>query len=87
MIAQPMTTQILIRLPEAIADRLKAAVPARQRNRFVAQLIEVALIERERALGAIADAVTAEERDSTALRGELTAWERSTLTDGLEPSL
>ena len=87
MFAQPMTTQILIRLPEAIADRLKADVPARQRNRFVAQLVEVALIERERALGAIADAVTAEERDSTALRGELTAWERSTLTDGLDSSL
>ena len=74
--------QILIRLPQEVADRLKAVIPARQRNRFVAHLVERALLEQERALGAIADAVTAEENESPTLRADLDAWQRAGLADG-----
>ncbi len=78
-----MAAQILIRLPEEIANRLKAAVPPRQRNRFVAQLVEKALADRERALGQIADAVTADERQDDLIRRELSAWGTSTIADRL----
>jgi hypothetical protein len=41
------TQQILIRLPEDVAAKLNAAVPARQRNRFVAELVATAVAPYE----------------------------------------
>ena len=38
-----MTTQLLVRLPEEVARRLKRHVPARRRSAFVGRLIEQAL--------------------------------------------
>ena len=74
---------ILIRLPEEIANRLKALVPPRQRNRFISELVEKAVSEHEGKLAAIADAVTAEDRQSEAISSELAAWEKTTVSDGL----
>ena len=42
------TQQILIRLPEDVAARFKAAVPARQRNKFVADLVARAVSRAKR---------------------------------------
>ena len=81
-----MSTQILIRLSDEIAERLKAVIPARKRNQFVVQLVEKALVDREHELGKIADAVTTEERESKPIQDELAAWERSTIVDGLDES-
>ena len=77
------TQQILIRLPEDIAARLKTVVPPRKRNKFVADLVTAAIVHHEEKLGRIAAAVTAEERKSPKLREETRAWE-ATIADGLE---
>ena len=77
------TQQILIRLPEDIAVRLRAVVPPRKRNQFVADLVTTAIVRHEEALGRIAAAVTEEERKSPKVRQETREWE-STLGDGLE---
>ena len=78
---------ILIRLPEEIANRLKAVVPPRQRNRFVSELVEKAVVEHERKLAVIADAVTAEDRQDEAILSEFAAWEKTTIADGLNGPL
>lgn len=77
------TQQILIRLPEDIAARLKTVVPPRKRNKFVADLVTAAIVHHEESLGRIAAAVTAEERKRPKLREETRAWE-ATIADGIE---
>ena len=77
------TQQILIRLPDDIALRLKAVVPPRKRNKFVADLVTAAIVHHEEKLGRIAAAVTEEERKSPKLRQETREWE-ATLADGME---
>lgn len=77
------TQQILIRLPEDIAARFKAAVPARQRNKFVADLVARAVARQEDELTRIAVAVTDEERCNPELAQEMRDWE-ATIDDGME---
>jgi len=77
------TQQILIRLPEDVAARFKAAVPARQRNRFVADLVARAVALQEDELTRIAVAVTDEERRNPELAREMRDWE-TTIGDGIE---
>ena len=76
-----MSNSFLVQLPDEIATRLRATVPPRQRNRFIADLVAQALAHQEDELARIADEVTEEERDP-ALRHELGAWERETIRDG-----
>ena len=54
--------QILIRLPEDVAARFKAVVPARQRNKFIAELVASAVAQHEDALAKIAVSVTNDEK-------------------------
>jgi hypothetical protein len=77
------TQQILIRLPEDVATRLKAVVPARKRNKFVANLVASAIADHEHKLGKIAAAVTAEEKNNARLRQETREWE-ATVSDGIK---
>ena len=77
------TQQILIRLPEDVAARFKAAVPARQRNKFVADLVARAVARQEDELTRIAAAVTDEERGNPELAQEMRDWE-ATIGDGME---
>ena len=77
------TQQILIRLPEDVAARFKAAVPARQRNKFVADLVARAVARQEDELTRIAAAVTDEERRNPELAQEMRDWE-ATLGDGMK---
>ncbi len=77
------TQQILIRLPEDIAARLKAVVPPRQRNKFLADLVTTAIVHHEEKLGRIAAAVTEDERKNPKLRQETREWE-VTIADGME---
>ena len=76
------TQQILIRLPEDVAARLKAVVPARQRNKFVADLVARAVARHEDELAKIAAAVTDEERRNPELAQEMRDWE-ATVGDGI----
>jgi len=77
------THQILIRLPEDVAARFKAAVPARQRNKFVADLVARAVARQENELTRIAAAVTDEERRNPELAQEMRDWE-ATIDDGMQ---
>jgi hypothetical protein len=73
--------QILLHLSEDIARRFKQAVPARQRSRFVEQLIQEALpSEDDDPLYRIALEVQQDE----ALNAEMAEWERTGVSDGLE---
>ena len=77
------TQQILIRLPEDVAAKLKAAVPARQRNKFIAELVATAVARYEDDLAKIAAAVTDEETRNRKIAQETRDWE-ATIGDGLE---
>ncbi len=71
--------QILAHIPDDLATRFKAAVPARQRSAFIADLLRKALPEEEDALYHLAVAV---EQDQ-ALNEGLKDWD-ATVADGLE---
>jgi hypothetical protein len=77
------TQQILIRLPDEIAAKFKAAVPARQRNKFVAELVATAVARHEDNLAKIATAVTNEEKRNPKIAQEMRDWD-ATVGDGLE---
>ena len=77
------TQQILIRLPEDVAARFKAVVTARQRNKFVADLVARAVARQDNELARIAVAVTDEERRNPELAQEMRDWE-ATIGDGME---
>lgn len=77
------TQQLLIRLPEDLAVRFKAAVPARQRNKFVADLVASAMARQDDDLTRIAVAVSEDERCNPELAQEMRDWE-ATLGDGME---
>ena len=76
------TQQILIRLPEEVAARLKAVVPPRQRNKFVSDLVATAIARHEDELAKIATAVTNEEKRNPKIAKETRDCE-ATIGDGL----
>jgi hypothetical protein len=65
-------------IPDAVAHRFQAAVPARQRSRLVTRLIEHELSERDDSLAA---ACRAANRDQTLVR-EIGEWQA--FDDGIE---
>jgi len=75
--------QILIRLPEDVAARFKAVVPARQRNKFIAELVATAVAHHEDELAKIAVSVTNDEKRNPKIARETSDWE-ATVGDGLE---
>ena len=78
-----MPTSILIRLPEEVASRFRSLIPARQRNKFLADLVAKAVADQESDLEKIAAAVTLEESNDRELQQELADWQQ-TNADGLD---
>ena len=78
-----MPTSMLIRLPEEVASRFRSLVPARQRNKFLADLVAKAVADQESDLEKIAAAVTLEESNDRELQHELADWQQ-TNADGLD---
>ena len=78
-----MPTSMLIRLPEEVASRFRSLVPARQRNKFLADLVAKAVADQESDLEKIAAAVTLEESNDRELQQELADWQQ-TNADGLD---
>ncbi|MBA2652858.1 MAG: hypothetical protein H0U73_11400 [Tatlockia sp.] len=70
--------KILISIPDNIANRMRAAIPQRQRSKIIVKLIEKEVERREKALYECALAV---EKDA-ALNKEMKEWD-SALQDGL----
>ncbi len=75
--------QILIRIPEEVAARLKAVVPPRKRNKFVSQLVIDALEDYDQKLAGIAAQVTAEEQSDPERMQEIADWD-VTVGDGID---
>ena len=76
------TQQLLVRIPEELARRLKRQVPARGRIAFVQRLLEQALApegSEDDPLYLAAMAVEADEQ----LSAEITEWD-GTIADGLK---
>jgi predicted transcriptional regulator len=77
------TTQVLIRLPDALVRRFKHNVPARQRSKFIQRLLEEALPPED---GSDDDplyqAALAVEKEHE-LAAEMAEWEVATIDDGL----
>jgi len=71
--------KVLISLPDQLASRLRAAIPARQRSKVITSLIEAEIKKREKTLYECALAV---ENDA-ALNKEMAEWD-VTLNDGLK---
>jgi metal-responsive CopG/Arc/MetJ family transcriptional regulator len=74
---------LLVRLPEALVRRFKRTVPARQRSKFVEQLLEQALppdeVDDSDPLYQTALAVEQDE----VLAAEMEEWEAATIGDGI----
>ena len=69
--------QLLLQIPNELAERFKQAVPARQRSRFVAKLLEQALPAEESPLYL---AALEAERDQ-ALGKEMREWREGLMGD------
>ena len=78
-----MPTSMLIRLPDDVVSRFRSLVPARQRNKFLADLVVKAVADQESDLEKIAAAVTLEESNDRELQQELADWQQ-TNADGLD---
>ena len=70
--------RITLSIPDAVARRFQAAVPARQRSRLVTRLLERELSDRDDSLAA---ACRAANRDK-ALAREIDEWQ--SFDDGVE---
>jgi len=75
--------QLLVRLPEDLARRLKRRVPARKRSAFVQQLLEQALPADEGEDDPLYRAALDVERDER-LATEMAEWD-AVVGDGLMP--
>lgn len=75
------TRQLLVRLPEELARRLKRRVPARSRSAFVQRLLEQALPPDEGDDDPLYRLALAVEQDEQ-LAAEMAEWD-STAGDGL----
>lgn len=70
--------KVLISMPDHIAQRMRSAIPSRQRSKVIVKLIEKEIERREQALYECALAV---EKD-IALSQEMNEWD-ATVGDGL----
>ena len=77
--------QLLVRLPEDLARRLKRRVPVRKRSAFVQQLLEQALPLDEGEDDPLYRAALDVERDEL-LAAEMAEWD-ATVGDGLTPEV
>jgi hypothetical protein len=71
--------QLLLHIPDGIAERFKQVVPVRQRSAFVAGLLEQALPEEDDPLYRIA----LEVEQDTALNAEMREWREGLVADGV----
>lgn len=76
------TQQLLVRLPEELARRLKRQVPARGRSAFVQRLLEQALAPEDGDNDPLYRTALEVEQDER-LAAEMAEWD-GTVADGLE---
>lgn len=71
--------KLLVSIPDQLAARMRAAIPARQRSKTIAHLIEEEVEKREQHLY---DCAVAVEKNKV-LHNEMAEWD-ATLNDGLD---
>jgi hypothetical protein len=74
-----IAVKVLVSLSDDLYARMKAVIPARQRSKVVAELLETEVQRRERELYECALAVEQDEQ----LRAEMADWD-VTVDDGIE---
>jgi metal-responsive CopG/Arc/MetJ family transcriptional regulator len=78
------TTQLLIRLPDALVRRFKRNVAVRQRSKFIQRLLEEALPpENGSEDDPLYQAALAVEKEHE-LAAEMAEWEIATIDDGFD---
>ena len=77
------TRNILVRVPEQIANRLESVVPRRKRNQFIVDRLTKAIEEYDSELEKIAALVTAEEQKDPELQQLMKDWD-VTVGDGID---
>ncbi|MBV9250929.1 MAG: hypothetical protein JO227_16990 [Acetobacteraceae bacterium] len=77
------TRQLLVRIPEQLARRLKRHVPARARSAYIQRLLEQALPAEDGEDDPLYRAAHDVEQDER-LAGEMAEWD-VTVSDGLTP--
>lgn len=76
--------QVLLRLPDDVASRLARAVPSRQRNQFLVDLVRRELDKEDQALMAACEAMNALEAENPALLQETKDWLEADLAGSVE---
>lgn len=66
--------QLLLRLPDDLAQRFAQLVPSRQRSRFLLNLLRTELDRESQALTEAAKTLTAQESEQSELAAESTQW-------------
>jgi hypothetical protein len=77
------TQQLLLHLPDELVRRLKRAVPARSRSKFIQDLLEQALPPDGIAETDPLYLAALEVEKDEALTAEMASWEPATLGDGV----
>jgi hypothetical protein len=73
-------SKVMFSLPDQLVARMKAAIPARERSKITAILLEREISSREQALFLCAK----ELEDSKGLTDEMVVWDQEFGGDGLE---
>ncbi len=71
--------KVLVSLPDDLAARFKRIIPARQRSKIIAKILDAEIAKREHALYQCACDVEADN----ALNNEMGDWE-ATISDGID---
>ena len=70
--------QLLLHIPDTLAERFKQAVPARQRSGFIAKLLEQALPEEDPLY-----LLALEVEQDMLLGAEMSEWREGLIGDGM----
>jgi hypothetical protein len=82
-----MTTQLLVRLPDALVRRFRRSVAPRQRSKFIERLLQEALQEVESSDNdPLYQAALLVEQDEQ-LAEEMAEWEEAIVADGIADDL
>lgn len=84
----PPPKQVLLRLPDDVAEKLARAVPSRQRNRYIVDLLKQDLLAKQEAqsrmLAEAADRMNELEAEYPELARESEEWVNAELTESVD---
>ncbi|HLB56864.1 MAG TPA: hypothetical protein VJK30_06025 [Coxiellaceae bacterium] len=75
-----MTAKVMFSFSDQLVARMRAIIPARERSKVIAALLEKEIIAREKNLFLCAKSL----EESTALNAEIETWDTEFNRDGLD---